>query len=81
MGEPLEPTMPKELTIEEIQQIVEACGDGARRRQEAGFDKKTSRDFPMLCRISGADLLDGKGHNLEDTKTRRRRRLSSNRPV
>lgn len=114
MGGPLEPTMPKELTVEEIQQIVEAYGDGARRAQEAGFDaveiiaavgyviaqfispatnkrtdpyggslenrmrffleiienirKKTGGDFPILCRISGADLLDGKGYSLEDTK-------------
>ena len=114
MGGPLEPTMPRELTVDEIQQIVEAYGDGARRTQEAGFDaveiiaavgyvtaqfmspatnkrtdqyggslenrmrlfleiianikKKTGGDFPILCRISGADLLDGKGYNLEDTK-------------
>jgi 2,4-dienoyl-CoA reductase (NADPH2) len=114
MGGPFEPTMPKELTVDEIQQIVEAYGDGARRTQEAGFDaveiiaavgyviaqfispatnkrtdqyggslenrmrlfleiianikKKTDGDFPILCRISGADLLDGKGYNLEDTK-------------
>ena len=114
MGGPLEPTMPKELTVDEIQQIVEAYGDGARRTREAGFDaveviasvgyviaqfispgtnkredqyggslenrmrlfleiisnirKKTGGDFPILCRISGADLLDGKGYNLEDTK-------------
>jgi 2,4-dienoyl-CoA reductase (NADPH2) len=114
MGGPLEPTMPKELTVEEIHEIVEAYGDGARRTQEAGFDaveviasvgyviaqflspatnkrqdryggslenrmrlfleiianirKKTGGDFPILCRISGADLLDGKGYNLEDTK-------------
>jgi 2,4-dienoyl-CoA reductase (NADPH2) len=114
MGGPFEPTMPKELTVEEILQIVEAYGDGARRTQEAGFDaveviasvgyviaqfispatnkrqdqyggslenrmrffleiignirKKTGGDFPILCRISGADLLDGKGYNLDDTK-------------
>ncbi len=114
MGGPLEPTMPKELTVEEIAEIVEAYGDGARRAREAGFDaveviaavgyviaqflspatnkrqdqyggslenrmrflleiianirKKTGGDFPILCRISGADLLDGKGYGLEDTK-------------
>ena len=114
MGGPLEPTLPKELTVDEIRQIVEAYGDGARRTREAGFDaveiiasvgyviaqfispatnkrqdryggslenrmrlfleivadirKKTGEDFPILCRISGADLLDGKGYNLEDTK-------------
>jgi 2,4-dienoyl-CoA reductase (NADPH2) len=114
MGGPFEPTTPKELTVEEIQRIVEAYGDGARRTQEAGFDaveviasvgyviaqfispatnkredqyggslenrmrlfleiianirKKTGGDFPVLCRISGADLLDGKGYNLEDSK-------------
>jgi 2,4-dienoyl-CoA reductase (NADPH2) len=38
MGGPLEPTMPRELTVEEIHRIVEAYGDGARRTQEAGFD-------------------------------------------
>lgn len=114
MGGPREPTMPKELTVEEIGEIVEAYGDGARRAREAGFDaveviaavgyviaqflspatnkrqdqyggslenrmrflleiianirKKTGGDFPILCRISGADLLDGKGYGLEDTK-------------
>jgi 2,4-dienoyl-CoA reductase-like NADH-dependent reductase (Old Yellow Enzyme family) len=114
MGGPLEPTMPRELTVDEIGQIVDAYGDCARRTQEAGFDaveiiaavgyvtaqfispktnkrtdeyggslenrlrlfleiianikKKTGGDFPILCRISGADLLDGKGYNLEDTK-------------
>ncbi|MEW6442289.1 MAG: FAD-dependent oxidoreductase [bacterium] len=114
MGGPFEPTLPKELTVEEIHQIVEAYGDGARRAQEAGFDaveiiaavgyviaqfispatnlrkdpyggslenrmrlfleiienirRKTGGDFPVLCRISGADLLDGKGYSLEDTK-------------
>ncbi len=114
MGGPFEPTMPKELTVEEIQQIVEAYGDGARRTQEAGFDaveviasvgyvtaqfispktnkrqdqyggslenrmrlfleiienikKKTGGDFPILVRISGADLLNDGGYDLEDTK-------------
>lgn len=114
MGGPREPTMPKELTVEEIGEIVEAYGNGARRAREAGFDaveviaavgyviaqflspatnkrqdqyggslenrmrflleiianirKKTGGDFPILCRISGADLLDGKGYGLEDTK-------------
>jgi 2,4-dienoyl-CoA reductase (NADPH2) len=114
MGGPLEPTMPRELTVEEIHRIVEGYGDGARRSQEAGFDaveviasvgyviaqfispatnkrtdeyggslenrmrlfleiienirKKTGGDFPVTVRISGADLLDGKGYNLEDTK-------------
>lgn len=114
MGGPREPTMPKELTVEEIGEIVEAYGDGARRAREAGFDaveviaavgyviaqflspvtnkrqdqyggslenrmrflleiianirKKTGEDFPILCRISGADLLDGKGYGLDDTK-------------
>ncbi|MFC1864769.1 FAD-dependent oxidoreductase [Chloroflexota bacterium] len=30
--------VPRELTVEEIQQIVEQFGDGARRAREAGFD-------------------------------------------
>ncbi len=114
MGGPKEPTMPRELTVEEIQTIVEAYGDGACRAQEAGFaaveviaavgyviaqfispatnkredqyggslenrmrlfleiieniKKKTGGDFPITVRISGDDLLGGKGYNLEDTK-------------
>lgn len=38
MGGPLEPTMPRALSVDEIHQIVEAYGDGARRAREAGFD-------------------------------------------
>ena len=38
MGGPLEPTMPRALTPDEIGQIVEAYGDSARRAREAGFD-------------------------------------------
>lgn len=38
MGGPLEPTMPRALSIDEIHRIVEAYGDGARRAREAGFD-------------------------------------------
>jgi 2,4-dienoyl-CoA reductase (NADPH2) len=29
---------------------------------------KTGRDFPITCRVSGADLLEGEGYGLEDTK-------------
>ncbi len=118
MGGPKTPTIPRELTVDEIQAIVEAYGDSARRCQEAGFDaveiiaavgyvtaqfispntnkrtdqyggslenrmrlflemvenikKKTGGDFPILCRISGADMLKGKGYDdgydLEDSK-------------
>lgn len=114
MGGPFEPTLPRELTPDEIREIVEAYGDGARRAQEAGFHAveiiaavgyviaqflspatnkrtdayggslenrmrlfleivenikiKTGNDFPVLCRISGADLLEEKGYNLEDNK-------------
>jgi 2,4-dienoyl-CoA reductase (NADPH2) len=38
MGGPLEPTMPRALSLDEIHKIVEAYGDGARRAREAGFD-------------------------------------------
>ena len=38
LGAPLEPTMPRALSVDEIHQIVEAYGDGARRAREAGFD-------------------------------------------
>ena len=38
LGGPLEPTMPRALSVDEIRQIVEAYGDGARRAREAGFD-------------------------------------------
>ncbi|MCK4698339.1 MAG: NADH:flavin oxidoreductase, partial [Dehalococcoidia bacterium] len=38
MGGPVEPTMPRALALDEIRQIVEAYGDGARRVREAGFD-------------------------------------------
>jgi len=38
MGGPWEPTMPRALSVDEIHQIVEAYGDGARRAREAGFD-------------------------------------------
>jgi 2,4-dienoyl-CoA reductase (NADPH2) len=38
LGGPLEPTMPRALSVDEIHQIVEAYGDGARRAREAGFD-------------------------------------------
>lgn len=38
LGGPLEPTMPRALSADEIRRIVEAYGDGARRAREAGFD-------------------------------------------
>ncbi len=38
MGGPLEPTFARELSVDEIHQIAEAYGDGARRAREAGFD-------------------------------------------
>ncbi|UCC60613.1 MAG: NADH:flavin oxidoreductase, partial [Dehalococcoidia bacterium] len=38
MGGPWEPAMPRALSVDEIHQIVEAYGDGARRAREAGFD-------------------------------------------
>ena len=37
LGGPYEATMPKALSIEEIRQVVEAFGDGARRAEQAGF--------------------------------------------
>lgn len=38
MGGPYEPTMPRALSMEEIESIVESYGEGARRAKEAGFD-------------------------------------------
>jgi len=38
LGGPWEKTFPRELSVDEIRQIVEAYGDGARRAREAGFD-------------------------------------------
>ncbi|MFC1940636.1 FAD-dependent oxidoreductase [Chloroflexota bacterium] len=105
---------PRELTIEEIEQIVEEKGEEARRAREAGFDgielhanvggsltsrfispltnqrtdryggsvenryrflleilassrKKVGNDFPIICRISGADFLEG-GNTLDNSK-------------
>lgn len=114
LGGPYEATMPKALTIDEIHQIVETFGDGARRAKQAGFDaveviasvsymvsqflspitnrrtdqyggspenrmrflleiienikSKTGKDYPLTCRLSGADLMEPKGYDLEDTK-------------
>jgi len=114
LGGPYEPTMPKAVTIDEIYQMVEAFGDGARRAKQAGFEaveviasvsymvsqflssitnertdryggslenrmrllleiieniqKKTGKDYPITCRVSGADLMEPKGYALEDTK-------------
>ncbi len=114
LGGPYEATMPKALSIDEIRQLVEAFGDGARRARQAGFDaveviasvsymvsqflspitnertdryggslenrmlflleiieniqSKTGKDYPITCRLSGADLMEPKGYDLEDTK-------------
>ena len=38
MGGPLKATMPRALAVDEIHQMVEAYGGGARRAREAGFD-------------------------------------------
>jgi len=38
LGGPLEPTMPRALSQDEIRKIVKAYGDGAQRAREAGFD-------------------------------------------
>ncbi len=38
MGGPYEPTMPRELTRDEIHQMISAYGDGALRAKKAGFD-------------------------------------------
>jgi 2,4-dienoyl-CoA reductase (NADPH2) len=114
LGGPYEATMPKALSIEEIRQVVEAFGDGARRAEQAGFDaveviasvsytvsqflspitnertdryggslenrmrflleiieniqSKTGKGYPITCRVSGADLMEPRGYDLEDTK-------------
>lgn len=114
LGGPYEATMPKAVTADEIHQMVEAFGDGARRAKQAGFDaveviasvsymisqflspitnqrtdqyggslenrmriileiieniqSKTGKDYPITCRLSGADLMEPKGYDLEDTK-------------
>lgn len=114
LGGPLEPTMPKALSVDEIHQMVDAYGNAALRAQQAGFDgveviasvsytisqflspltnkrtdeyggslenrmrflleiienikSKTGEDYPITCRLSGADLMEPKGYDLEDTK-------------
>ena len=114
LGGPFVATMPRELTPDEIRQMVESFGDGALRAQKVGFDaveviasvsyiisqflspltnkrndkyggslenrmrflleiiedikKKTGDDLPITCRLSGADLMEPKGYDLEDTK-------------
>lgn len=114
LGGPLEPTMPKAVSVDEIHQMVDAYGDAALRAQRAGFDaveviasvsytisqflspltnkrtdeyggslenrmrfllqiignirSKTGADYPIACRLSGADLMEPKGYDLEDTK-------------
>ena len=102
---------PRELTLEEVQEMVEDFGEGARRARDAGFDavefhcgigyminrflspctnkrsdqyggsfenrmrflleileatrRRAGADFPIICRISGEEFMDG-GYNLED---------------
>ena len=114
LGGPYEVTMPKALTVDEICQVMEAFGDGARRARQAGFDaveviasvsymvsqflspitnqrtdkyggslenrmrflleiieniqRKTGKDYPITCRLSGADLMEPQGYGIEDTK-------------
>jgi len=104
---------PRELTIPEIEQIVEAYGEAARRAREGGCDaveiyagmgfllsqflsravnkrtdkygggpegraqivveiiesirKRVGKDYPVSCRFSGVDLVDG-GNEVEDAK-------------
>jgi len=110
---PVRKEMPQELSLEEIQKIVEAFGEAARRVQEAGADgveihmahgylinqflspfsnkredeyggdadrrmrmalevlrtvrNKVGPDFPVLCRLSGDEYVEG-GLKLEETK-------------
>jgi 2,4-dienoyl-CoA reductase (NADPH2) len=106
--------VPRELTIDEIQDIEEGFGAAARRVKQSGFDaveliccsgylvnqflspltnKRTDRyggdtvydrmtfllesiaaikgatgaDFPLICRLSGADFVEG-SHTLEDSQ-------------
>ena len=114
LGGPHEATMPKAFSVEEIRQVVEAFGEGARRAKHAGFDaveviasvgymvsqflspitnertdryggslenrmrflleiieniqRKTGKDYPITCRLSGADLMEPKGYDLADTE-------------
>lgn len=114
LGGPLEPVMPRAISVEEIHQIVDSFSDGAIRAKQAGFDAveviasvsyiisqflspitnkrtdeyggsfdnrmrflieiiqaikgKTGELFPLTCRLSGADLMQPKGYDLEDTK-------------
>jgi len=102
---------PRELTLEEVKEMVQDFGEGARRARDAGFDavefhcgigyminrflspctnkrsdqyggsfenrlrflleileatrRKAGADFPIICRISGEEFMDG-GYNLED---------------
>ncbi len=102
---------PRELTLEEIQDMVEDFSQGARRARDAGFDavefhcgigyminrflspctnkrsdqyggsfenrlrflldilhatsRKAGDDFPIICRISGEEFMEG-GYGLED---------------
>jgi hypothetical protein len=32
------------------------------------IQSKTDKDYPITCRVSGADLMEPKGYDLEDTK-------------
>jgi len=110
---PMMQEIPRELTLQEIAEIVDAFGECARRVREAGFDgleihgghgyliaqfmslyankrtdayggslpnrmrfpleiladirAKAGKDFPVIFRISGDELVPG-GRNIEDTK-------------
>jgi 2,4-dienoyl-CoA reductase-like NADH-dependent reductase (Old Yellow Enzyme family) len=105
--------MPLELTLEEIEDLIEKFGEGARRAREAGCDgvelhgahgyliaqfmspfsnrrqdeyggslnarlkfpievikrvrRKVGRDFPVIFRIVGEEMVDG-GYTIEQTK-------------
>ena len=106
-------SQPRELNLDEIEQIINEYSEGARRARDAGFDavelhcgigylisrflspctnkrtdeyggslenrmrflleiiasskRKAGSDYPLLCRISADEFMEG-GHTLEDTK-------------
>jgi len=65
LGGPLEPTMPKALSVDEIHQMVDAY---VLLEIIENIKSKTGEDYPITCRLSGADLMEPKGYDLEDTK-------------
>ena len=77
--EPSMPETPRELTVEEIHELVEQFGDCARRAREAGFDavksmeiirnikKKCGEDYPVLYRMSAVEYVPG-GLEIEESK-------------